>query len=498
MHRESGYVSVGMARHNPFFPEFHRNLFGRPPVPELEKIARRRGDIDGLCLAQIVALFGTFFPLGLLDFKSQSGANSRRRIFSPMVTFWGFLGQVLEPGCSCRKALSHIQTLFAARGMELPSTDTKAYCNARKRLPVKLLCKTLDCVASRLCAVATPIGKGRTLVVDGATLSMPDTESNQAKYPQHEQRKGCGFPIMKFVGLFCLDSGAWMATAKSHFKVHESRLFARLFRHLRRGDTLIADRGFCSYWAAATLMDLGVGFVLRNHQKRLVDFRKGKRLGAGDHCIKWLKPRQCPAWMSRERYAALPDFLLLRETRLPAPQHKGFRTTSITVVSSFVVPGEKTVAELADYFMRRWKVELYLDDIKTSQAMDVLRTKSPALICRELLMHMIVYNLTRAVMHGSVAQSADVLATLERVSYKGTADRLGGWCRAIWSAPSAKKAREMAGHMHATIAEDLVPERPGRREPRVKKRRPKGYQLMTKPRHEMMEVQHRNTYRKPA
>ena len=224
-------------------------------------------------------------------------------------------------------------------------------------------------------------------MVDGTTVTMPDTPLNQAKYPQHQQREGCGFPIMKLVGLFCLDSGAWIATAKSHFKVHESRHFARLLRYLRPGDTLVTDRGFCSYWAAATLMARDMHFVMRNHQKRSVDFRRGKRLGKGDHCIKWSKPRQRPSWINEQQYEALPDHLMVRETRLPAPQRKGFRTTTITVVSSFLVAGEKTVAELADDFMRRWKVELYFDDIKTSQAMDVLRTKSPELICRELLMH---------------------------------------------------------------------------------------------------------------
>jgi hypothetical protein len=487
-----------MAKNNPFFPGFHRVLFGRPPISEIEKITRKRGEIESLCLAQISALFGAFIPTSLLDFKADTGTNSRCRIFTPMVTFWGFLGQVLEPGSSCRKAVSNIQTLFAARDLELPSTHTKAYCNARRRLPVRLLHKIVDHVAGRLCAGVARGGKGRTLVVDGTAVTMPDTPLNQAKYPQHQQKKGCGFPIMKLVGLFCLDSGAWIATAKSHIKVHESRLFARLFRYLRPGDTLVTDRGFCSYWAAAMLMARGVDFVMRNHQKRIVDFRQGKRIGKGDHCIVWNKPVRRPYWISKKQYEALPDHLVVRETRLPAPLRKGFRTTTITVVSSFVVAEDKTRAELADYFMRRWRVELYFDDIKTSQAMDVLRTKSPALVCRELLMHMIAYNLIRAVALNSIAQSTHRVAKLERVSYKGTADRLSSWCGAIWSAPTGKKAREMVHHMHATIAEDLVPERPGRREPRVIKRRPKNYQFMTKPRHEMMEIQHRNVYRKPA
>ena len=484
-----------MAIKDPFFPGFHRVLFGRPPVSELDKRACERGKIEQLCLDQLGALFGAFLPASLLASKPRSGDNSRRRIYTPTVTFWGFLGQVLVPGSSCRKAVSNIQTLFAARGLALPFSGTKAYCDARRRLPVRMLHRMVTHIAQHLCA---GVPGGRTLSVDGSGMSMPDTPENQAKYPQHRQKPGCGFPLMKVVGLFCLESGAWIATAKSRHRVHESRLFARLLRYLRKGDTLVTDRGFCSYWAVSALMSRGVDFVMRNHQKRKVDFRKGKRLGKGDHLITWHKPRYRAAWMSRAEFDALPDQIILRETRLPAPQKKGFRTGTITVVTSFTTTEEKSAGELADYFERRWKIELYFDDIKTSQAMDVLRTKSPALICRELLMHMIAYNLVRAAAQVGSTTAKDPTRALDRVSYKGTADRIATWSTTIWSTPNGKKAAEMVAHMHETIGEDLVPERPGRREPRVVKRRPKNYQLMTEPRGEMVEIQHRNVYRKPA
>lgn len=491
-----------MANKNPFFPGFHRVLFGRPPVSERDKMGREHGRVERLCLDQLGALFGTFLPVSLLAFKSLSGDNSRRRIYTPTVTFWGFLSQVLVPGSSCRKAVSKIQTLFAIRGMPLPSSGTKAYCDARRRLPVRLLHRVVTHISERLCAgvAGDPEQGGRTLVVDGSCFSMPDTPENQAKYPQHRQKPGCGFPIMKVVGLFCLESGAWIATAKSHFRVHESRLFARLIGRLRRGDTLVTDRGFCSYWAVSALMSRGVDFVMRNNQMRKVDFRKGKRLGKRDHLITWHKPRHRASWMSKADYDAMPEQITLRETRLPAPEKKGFRTDTITVVSSFTTVKEKSVEELAEYFARRWRVELYFDDTKTSGAMDVLRTKSPELICRELLMHMIAYNLVRAaaMAGGATAKAKGSQAALDRVSYKGTADRIATWSTVIWSTPNRRKAAEMVAHMHETIGEDLVPERPGRREPRVVKRRPKNYQLMTKPRGEMMEIQHRNVYRKPA
>jgi len=485
-----------MGKKTSFLPGLHRALFGRPPVSTVEKLSRRRGELDELCLSQLTALFGAFLPAKLLDFKPASGANSRRRVYTPMVTFWAFLGQVLSPGSSCRKAVSNVQALFAARQLDLPSCDTKSYCSARKRLPVRLLLEVHTFVVSRLQAGVQGTGP-RTLVVDGSTASMPDTPENQKKYPQHMQIPGCGFPIMKLVGLFCLESGAWIATAKCHMKIHETRLFQRLFKHLRKGDTLLGDRAYCSYWNIAKLSSKGVDFVMRNHQRRIVDFRKGERLGKQDHCILWIKPKQRSSGMSKEEYDAYPDHLVVRETQLRT-QRKGYRTGTIVIVSSFINAEEKTTDELGDYFLRRWKVELYFGDIKTSQAMDVLRTKSPPLICRELLMHMIAYNLTRAVAQQSSANSTTPLADCKRVSFKGTADRIATWSWSIWAAPSAKKAQELANQFRATIAEDLVRERPGRREVRAKKRRPKNYPLLNKRRKEMVEITHRNNYRASA
>ena len=189
-------------------------------------------------------------------------------------------------------------------------------------------------------------------------------------------------------------------------------------------------------------------------------------------------------------YAAMPGQIVVRETRLEAARN-GFRTRVIEAVSSFICPGEKTPAQLSSYYLRRWLVELYFDDIKTSMAMDVLRTKDPAMICRELLTHMIAYNLVRSLMVRSGADPA-------RASFKGTADRIAVWATAAWAAPSEKLAAAAVSALLDTIAEDKVPERPGRREPRVLKRRQKPFQLMDKHRDEMVEIQHRSTYRKAA
>lgn len=476
-----------MLKKSPFFPGFSRRLFGRPPVSELSKIARQRSAIDQLCLTQLCELFGAFLPAHLLEFKTAQGANSRRRLFTPVVTMWAFLGQVLDPGSSCRKAVSNLQALFAARGMDMPSGETTAYCKARSRLPVRMLRRVIEHITGMLSASGSG---GRTLVVDGSAVTMPDTPENQIKYPQHgTQKPGCGFPIMKIVGLFCLESGAWIACAKSHFRIHESRLFRRLFHYLRRGDTIVTDRGFCSFWSIVELCMNGVDVVMRNHQMRKSDFRTGKRLSKNDHVVVWERPQRAK-WMSKRLYAAMPKELVLREIRLKA-ERKGFRTQEIILVTSFLDPEQKSKEELGNLFLKRWRVELYFDDIKTTMGMDVLRTKSPELICRELLMHMIAYNLIRALALRSGAEP-------NRASFKGIVDRAKVWSWIIWAAPTRKKASTLATDLLDTIAEDLVPERPGRREPRAVKRRPKPFQYLTKHRKIMIEIPHRSKYRKAA
>lgn len=332
-----GYVRVSMATKTPFFPGMSRLLFGRPPSSLAPGKARRRHRLGALCSAQLAELFGGFLPAALSSAKAARGPNSRRRVFSLEVTFWAFLGQVLDPDSSCRKAVAGVQSLFAAQRSAMPSCGAAAYCRARRRLPVRFLQRINDHVVGRLCAGSAG---GRTLVVDGTTVTMPDTDANAAKYPQHNVHKpGRGFPIMKLAGLFCLDSGAWVATAKSHFRVHESRLLGRLYRHLRAGDTLVADRAYCSYFTFAELAARGVHLVVRIHHMRKVDFRKGARLGKGDHVVRWGKPPR-PKWMDSSTYAAVPPYIEVRETRL-AVGEKGYRTKRITTGHQLHRPGRE-------------------------------------------------------------------------------------------------------------------------------------------------------------
>jgi hypothetical protein len=476
----------------PFLQGLHLFHGGRKALAGIASALRQQHPMDVLCATQLQALFAGFLPSDLLKHKGRSPAGSRSRIFTPTVTFWAFLGQVLDPGSSCRKAVARVQALFAASRLPLPAEHTGAYCEARVRLPVRWLMALLEHVTTRL-GLGQPQqgqGQGRLLVVDGTTVALPDTAELQARYPQSEgQKPGCGFPLLKLLGLFDLHSGAWLACTHSGRKLHDARLWRRLFHRLRAGDTVLVDRAFCGYFDLARLMTRGVEVVVRLHAKRHADFRQGKRLGKRDHLVVWPKPAR-PAWMSRREFAAMPDHVVVRELRHQVEQ-PGHRTRALTLATTLIDEEEHSRDQVAALYARRWQVELFFDDVKTTMHMEMLRTRSTAMVCRELLMHMIAYNLLRAL----IVRSGD---PSRRASFKGTVDRLQTWQWVVWLAPNPTAAAARTIELLDSIASDRVPERPGRREPRAVKRRPKPHPLLTKPRHLYVEIRHRSHYRKAA
>lgn len=474
-----------MSDSTPFFQGFHRNLFGRKPLSELEKLRRQQSRVDTISLQLLDDLFANYLPLDLL----KSASRQRRSPYTPLVTFCGFLWQIIDPDSSCRKAVTRVQALCVEAGGRVVSSATGAYCLARADLSVRLLKQVADELAHRLVRrqpdTSKYKGMGRLLVVDGTSVSMPDTPENQKKYPQQRSQKpGLGFPIMKLVGLFDLHSGAWIAAARGTLRIHEALLWRKLFNHFLPGDTVLTDRGFCSYATASELMRRGVYFVMRNHQARKSDFRTGKRLGRNDHLITWLRPQQRPLWMSLEEFKLMPREILLREIKYTIIE-KGFRTREVILVTSHLDAQLITTEELADVYLERWRVELFFDDIKTTMSMDVMRTKSPRMICRELLMHMIAYNLIRSLIDRADADS-------KRISFKGCVDRLLLWSSFFSTTKKRSKTEGLLDQLLKDIAKDINPFRPNRKEPRVVKRRPKSYQLMTAPRHQMTESPHRN------
>jgi hypothetical protein len=385
---------------------------------------------------------------------------------------------------------------LAATEERTASPRTAAYCLARGRLLVDDLRhvhgQIVDAIESDIDEHDLWAGR-RVKVVDGSSVSMPDTPENQTAYPQPSgQAPGCGFPVMRIVAVFSLFSGAILALAKGSLHVGEGALFRRLWETLCPADVVLTDRGFCSYAHVYLLAQRGIDVVMRNHQRRKIGVHVLKRLGPGDRVVAWHKTPVCPNWMSRREWDDLPDTFPIREIDCRVTI-AGFRTRSFTIVTTLLDANAIPTDAFVELYRRRWYAELFLRDIKTTMGFDILRCKSPAMIERELWMHLIAYNLVRALMHCAATIHR---VPIERISLKGTLATLRQWAPHLPREAEENHRQRMIDLLLHTLAHDLLPRRPNRSEPRARKRRPKNYPLLTKPRHLFVEIQHRNRYRK--
>ena len=423
------------------------------------------------------------------------GETKRVRHFPVHRTFCLFLWQVLSAERSCSEVV-HAFVAWRAHNHEAQaSPNTAAYCGARQRLNLKTIQSGSDTLATYVAHQASSkqhwYGR-RVAVVDGTGLSMPDTPENQKEYPQAKSSKpGCGFPQMKLVAVFCLATGALLRHAQSHRLVGELTLFRQMWDVLRSGDVVLADRGFCNFADYYRLGLRNIDCVMRLHQRRTKGVTLVKRLGPGDEVVQWHKSKPTPKGFTKEQWADLPETLTVRHITF-TPNVPGFRTKKITVATTLTDHEEFPVNAFVELYRRRWLVELFLRDIKITLGMDILRCKTPEMIEKELTMHLIAYNLIRLTMlQAAIKGKIDV----ERISFKGTLQAVRQWTPYIRLAAVEHQER-LFQTMLAAIARVPVPHRPNRTEPRVKKRRMKNCQLMTKPRHQMVESRHRNQYRK--
>ena len=484
-----------MCNTTPFFQGFGSLLFGKPPASPLAAAFAKFSQYSSL--SQLRKVFGSYIPQTLVD-QRPSGHKSRKRLFSIDVIFWSFLDQVQIPNASCREA---VRKVMAHACRKLPhekgksmSHNTSAYCQARAKIPIETLDKINTHLVDRL-QIHIPsdgLWHGRHVrIVDGTGISMPDTEANQVCWPQSKSQKpGCGFPLMNLVGIFCLQTGALIKTACSDRHTHESKLFKNLWGTLNSGDLIVADRGFCSFGTFAGLLAHGVDSVMRLPEKKI---RKaiGSQLPKTpnfDVTVTWKRPSERPPGMTLTEFDLLPESVPVRVVHYTVAQ-PGFRSQSVTLVTS-LLDAAIPASDLADLYFRRWNIELHFREIKVHLNMDVLRCLTPHMIERELRMHFIAYNLIRCVMQKAALTHN---TNLYRVSFKGSLDTVRQFANALHGAENKPRTvSAMVDAMLLAIACDRLPNRPNRSEPRVRKRRPKNYRLLTKPRHEMGPLPHRN------
>jgi hypothetical protein len=298
---------------------------------------------------------------------------------------------------------------------------------------------------------------------------------------------------MRIMAIFSLHSGTMIALAKDALCVSEAALFRRIWKTLKPNDIALADRGLCSYAHFYALAKRGVDCVMRNNQRRTVGLTPIKRLGKGDRLVAWHKSKVYPQWPSKKQWDAFPDRMIVREVTFTITE-PGFRSTRIIVVSTLTDPKAFPAHAFADLYLKRWRAELYLRDIKVTMGMDILSCKTPEMVEKELWMRIIAYNLVRALML-EAARAHGVLC--EHISFKGAMATLRQWAPILArSHPDDQKRRDLYEIMLSYLAQDLVPHRPHRIEPRAVKRRPKNYQRLTKPRTIFKEAPHRTKYRK--
>ena len=371
---------------------------------------------------------------------------------------------------------------------------TSAYCQARQRLPQERLERVL---AATVTTAERRAGSGGRLagrpvkVVDGSSTQLPDTADNQRRYPQPaKQKPGCGFPVLKFLLLFSLNSGAVLNVVMASLSNHDLRLLRQLQGELKKGDILLGDRAYGEYTTLATWPQAGIDVVARLHQKRKVDFRKAGRLTKNDGLFLWTKGYQTSNILSPREWEQLPAHITVRLIRFTAAI-RGHRGRRITLVTSLLDPQLYPAEQLIALYARRWRLELCLRDLKTTMGMEQLRCQSPEMAEKELLMYLIGHNLIRCLMAEAVARYQ---ADLERVSFKGTVDAWRQYGAAILQARGRKMRDQLWDDLLLNLVRDLVPYRPNRSEPRAVKRRPKPFPLLTKPRRQFREILHRNRH----
>ncbi|BCG63459.1 MAG: transposase, IS4 family [Methyloprofundus sp.] len=436
---------------------------------------------------QIRSFKNTFFQLNDLPFKGlipdslieaihQSG-NVRSTVFTPLVTLRAFLFQVLSSTGACKEAVAHVLVERISLDYNANSMNTGPYCKSRLRLQLSHLKEAVTSSGKVLHNQASSnwLWNGfRVMLVDGTTLLMPDTDSNQKTYPQQKaQKQGLGFPIVRLVGLVSLATGACIDYAIGPYqgkRTGETSLFSDLIQSLCKQDLLLGDRYYTSYANIALLTKQGTLLVFRQQSTVKSDFRLGQHLGAKDHIIIVKKPKKKTVWISDAAWAELPDELLIRE----------FSVKGIVYVTTLMNAKNYPKKSLAELYHQRWKIEVDFRTIKTHMGMEMLRCKTAEMVKKEIAVHLLAYNLIRA----NIARAACLNDKEPRhLSFMAAAQLMrntASLCITLTGVALGKIIHPLL----VAIAQSEIGQRSRPNQPRVIKRRPKGYPLMTKPRSE--------------
>jgi hypothetical protein len=416
----------------------------------------------------------------ILEALNEHQVKFRDRVFSPVTTIWSFLSQVLSEDHSCRDTVSRIIAHRAASGLEPCSPNTASYCNARSRLPTAVPRSLAMRTAQQLEAGLPEAWKwnGRSVyVADGSHVSMPDTPQNQAGYPQPVvQQDGIGFPLTRVAVLLSLATGACCDLAMAPYAgkgTGETTLLRQLYGSLSPGDVVLADALFDNYFIACELRQLGVELVARVQAQR-VGSQVVERRPDGD-IILWHRPNK-PRAMTGEQYRKYPETLLMRQVAVDA-RDKDNRAEQFDVVTT-LLDASIDGGQFGDLYERRWDGEVDIRSIKSTMKMDILRCKTPDMVEKEVWVYLLAYNLLRTIMAVAASES-DVEP--RAISFKGAKQAVTAFAPKLEAARPQQRVG-LVSAMLKVVAYHRVGNRPGRWEPRARKRRPKPSKRLNQPR----------------
>ncbi len=451
---------------------------------------------DAASISDYGALFAEILPPQELH---AAGDDLKRRHFPAVVTFWAWASQLLEGNGSCGKALTRIQRWCTEAGLPVPKFDTSAYCRARQRLSEEFL-DTADGLVSAVAEARVEehhLWRGHRLkATDGTSVQLMDTAANQREYPQPSvQKPGCGFPVIGVAGILDLSLGRLADYIVSPWWRQDANGLYDLCDSFQPGDVVVADRAFCSYELIAKLRAGDVESVMRLHQKREVklDWRKGRKLDSDSRIVVWTKPPQPgKCGITEEEWEGMPATMEVRLVRVEGQGRDG-KMRKIYLATTLLDGERYPSSEIAALYAERWKIEVKFRDIKTTMGMERLEVKSPEMARKTLRMIRIVYNLVKALQLEAI-RGEDVV--LDDLGFKATLDAIAEFSprfTGLLRHPRllAAKRREL----EERILERILLIRPGRREPRAMKTRPKNYSLLTAPRRDYVEIMHRPSYR---
>lgn len=482
-------------QNQPFLTGFPTTLFGSTKRSLQEAISSDRRSVESC--GHLQALFGNILRPKIFNAFQIVPGKKRIRQFPLETTFWGFLSQILGANGSLAEAVACIQAWKKSQSKVEPSAATGGYCRARQAIPFELLKELHHETQRHLNNVTTTDDwwRGHVIkMVDGTSVQTADTVENQEEWPQPSgQKQGCGFPVAYIGALLNWTSGAWEEWCVYPNGYHESKIMQDLLEGINKGDVLIADRAYSSYHLMCQLFEKGAHIISRLHQRRKLDWKQGRKLsGANDRLFTFHKPQQPQHhFLTKEKWSSLPKELEIRIIRVEGKDREG-RKRPMWIATTLTDHNQYPAEEIALLYQTRWDIELRIRDIKTTMEMEFLKTKSPDMIKRELMMFAIGFNLLRYL---QVRAANDNQVCPTRLSFKGVMDVISAMpqtqCRT-----GSKGRQNLLDWVIEKVGQRVIPLRPDRQEPRAKKRRSKPYQLLTSPRSHFKEISHKGRYKK--